>query len=610
MLCLACGADNPGEQEYCRRCQRPLVVVASAATGEMGEWLAPEPAISLDEHLLERVSALEEALQRTADGMARLAATVAKLDRALVLGQAGAGAVFEMLERRGVVPEEECQVAWRRGLERELAAVELRERFAAVRERVFAACASAAARRLLGEAEAALAIHDAPGALTRFERALKRDRGNRPLALFLVEAAFANGDGGWALALCEEILADDPRQFEALVYSGVLLHERGDLAAAESRLRQALRRDPESFLARFALGSVLAGRGRPRLAARQLERALAQRETPQARLLLGRCLYESGRAGEAIVHLRRAIAADPDLEEAHYLLGLAALDRGWRRRALASFRAAQQLNPRKLHYQDLVTFLSLRAASPLPPVEGRLAAALADGERRLAEGDGRGALQATGAALRLAPDHPTVLISYAMVCLALGRLPELEMAARRLLALAPGDMLRATASAALIAALRGAGRLREGNRIGRELLAGDPSPFTQTIAYYEMAYNLAELEEDLDRALDYARRSLALAPEELQQFPLAALGWVHYKRREYAEAVDCLTRSSALGPSSTTLTHLGMALLAVGDAKRARGAFRQARRLEPRSGGLEERMMECMRSSSELAARVQERERA
>ena len=53
-----------------------------------------------------------------------------------------------------------------------------------------------------------------------------------------------------------------------------------------------------------------------------------------------------------------------------------------------------------------------------------------------------------------------------------------------------------------------------------------------------------------------------------------------------------------------------MALLAVGDAKRARGAFRQARRLEPRSGGLEERMMECMRSSSELAARVQERERA
>ncbi|HSM51642.1 MAG TPA: tetratricopeptide repeat protein [Thermoanaerobaculia bacterium] len=607
MLCLACGADNPGEHGHCRRCQRPLVLPPAAASEEMGEWAAKDEPVSLEEHLLERVSALEEALQRTAEGVARLGAAVAKLDRAIVLGQAGAGAVFEMLEERGVVPDEACRGAWRHGLERELAAMELRERFAAARERVLAACGSAASRRLLGEAEEALAVHDGEKAIALFERALQRERGNLPLALFLAEAAFAGGDGSRALQLCETILAGDPRQFEALVYSGVLLHEQGDLAAAEQRLRQALRRDPQSFLARFALGSVLAGRGRPRLAARQLEKALELREVPRARFLLGRCLYEGGRAPEAVAHLRRAVADDPDLEEAHYLLGLASLDLGWRQRALASFRAAQRLNPRKLHYQDLVTFLSGRPTSPLPPVEGRPAEALAAGERLLARGDGRGAMRAAGTALRLAPDHPTVLISYAMVCLALGRLPELEVAARRVLALAAGDMLKATAAAALIAALRGAGRLREGNRVGRELLAGNPSSFAQTIAYYELAYNLAELEEDLDRALDYARRALDLAPEELRQFPLAALGWVHYKRREYAEAVDCLSRSSVLGPSSTTLTHLGMALLALGDEKKARGAFRRARSLEPRSGGLEERMMECMRSSSELAARVQER---
>ncbi len=64
-----------------------------------------------------------------------------------------------------------------------------------------------------------------------------------------------------------------------------------------------------------------------------------------------------------------------------------------------------------------------------------------------------------------------------------------------------------------------------------------------------MAYNLAEMEEDLEEALEYARRALDLAPDELQQFPLAALGWVHYKRKEYDEAVDCLSRSNDLGPS-------------------------------------------------------------
>ncbi|MCZ7651454.1 MAG: tetratricopeptide repeat protein [Thermoanaerobaculia bacterium] len=390
MLCLACGADNPGEHRHCRRCQRPLVVPSAAASEEMGEWLAKDAPVSLDEHLLERVSVLEEALQRTAEGVARLAAAVAKLDRSILLGQAGAGTVFEMLEERGVVPEGACRGAWRDGLERELAAMELRERFAGARERVAAACDSAAARRLLGEAETALAVHDAEGALALFERALRREPGNLPLALFLAEAAFAGGDGSRALRLCEAILAREPRQLEALVYSGVLLHERGDLPAAEARLREALRRDRESFLARFALGSVLAARGRPRLAARQLEKALALREMPQARFLLGRCLHESGRPAEAIVHLRRAVAADPDLEEAHYLLGLASLDLGQRRRALASFRAAQRLNPRKLHYQDLVTFLSGRPTSPLPPVEGRPAEALAAGERLLARGDGRG----------------------------------------------------------------------------------------------------------------------------------------------------------------------------------------------------------------------------
>ena len=90
-----------------------------------------------------------------------------------------------------------------------------------------------------------------------------------------------------------------------------------------------------------------------------------------------------------------------------------------------------------------------------------------------------------------------------------------------------------------------------------------------------MAYNLAEMEEDLDQALDYARRSLELAPDELKQFPLAALGWVHYKRREFDKAVDFLARSTELERSPTTLTHLGMALLASGE--RGAGAHRAAR---------------------------------
>ena len=165
-------------------------------------------------------------------------------------------------------------------------------------------------------------------------------------------------------------------------------------------------------------------------------------------------------------------------------------------------------------------------------------------------------------------------------------------------------MLKATACATLIEALRAEGRFREGNRIGHQLLEESASNFTRTIAYYEMAYNLAEMEEDLDQALDYARKSLDLAPEELQQFPLAALGWVHYKREEFEQAIDYLERSSQIGSSTTTLNHLGMALLASGAEKRARDVLAEARVSEGQGISVEQRMMECLKASNLIHERV------
>ena len=136
------------------------------------------------------------------------------------------------------------------------------------------------------------------------------------------------------------------------------------------------------------------------------------------------------------------------------------------------------------------------------------------------------------------------------------------------------------------------------------MLGDGNSNFTKSIAYYEMAYNLAEMEEDLDEALDFARRSVDLAPDEIKQFPLAALGWVHYKRKEFDRAVDFLSKSSELGPSPTTLTHLGMALLGSGEEDRARSILAHARAIGGRGEALQEKMMECMKDSTRLIERA------
>ncbi len=614
LLCQSCGTDNPLDQEICLRCHQKLLVISAAAGSGEGEPFESDrdADFSLDEHLLERVSILEEAVKRTAETVQKLVGAIHKQEKNLLVSQSGFATLRELLERRRLIGREEWSDLWESKMDYQLRALEKRERFVAIRDRVGALYQGdrhKVFQQHLDDAEYALFAFDVDRARRSLEQALKLDRDNYELLLFLGETAFNEGDQDAALVHFERVLEEKPDHFEALVYAGVIRHERGEFERAESLLKRAVAEYPDAFLPHFSLGATYASNGDLTRAVVHLEVAIEIDPVPQALYLLGNCHYESGRASKAIGCLQEAVRLDPAFEEAHYLLGLAYLDRHWNRKALESFREAQRLNPRRLRYQDLVHFLSGRAGEPLPALDENTLAAIARADEMIARGEGDRALAVYQRAIDDAPDNPTLLMSYALACLTLDRHDELEGAARRVLELEPGEMLRTTASATLIAALRGAGKFREGNRVGRSLLAKGTSNFTRTIAYYEMAYNLAEMEEDLDQALEYARRALDLAPDELKQFPLAALGWVHYKRREYAQAVESLSRSNELGPSPTTLTHLGMALLAAGEEEEARGAFGRARRLEPRVGALEEKMMECIRDSARLLERVRRRQK-
>jgi tetratricopeptide (TPR) repeat protein len=98
----------------------------------------------------------------------------------------------------------------------------------------------------------------------------------------------------------------------------------------------------------------------------------------------------------------------------------------------------------------------------------------------------------------------------------------------------------------------------------------------------------------------------------MRHFPLAAKGWVHYKRREYERAIECLRRATELGETPTGLTHLGLAYLAVGDPRAARQAFGRAKRKSVRTtarGGLETKMLEQIRRHLQLTEKLANRRR-
>jgi tetratricopeptide (TPR) repeat protein len=607
MYCQVCGAPNRDDHEFCVRCHQKLLVLSGSLREEEEAYEeSSEESFSFDEHLLERISILEEAVKRTAETVRQLLGALHKQEKNILINQTGLTALRELLEQKKYIGWDEWSELWESKMDYQLLALEKRERFLATKERI-SGLYHGDKRKLflqyLEDAEYALFAFDIERAVGALESAYKLDRGNYELAYFLGETHFNEANSEAALAYFSRVLEVKPDHYEGLVYSGVIHYENGDHTRAEEHLKRAVAIYPDSFLPHFSLGAVYAGKGDLAKAVLFLERAVEVDPVPQALYLLGSCFYEMGKLSSAVHYLQEAVRHDPAFEEAHHLLGLAYLDRHWTRKALDAFRQAQRLNPKKLQYQDLVRYLSGRDGAPLPDVAGEAGVWFHKGEEFLARENLKQAHSCYRRALALEPDNPTLLMSYALLCLHMNRSQEIEAVTRKVLDLNPGETLKATAYAALIEALRSQGKFREGNRIGELLLDEGSSNFTKSIAYYEMAYNLAEMEEDLEQALDYARRSVDLAPDEIKQFPLAALGWVHYKRKEFDKAVDFLSRSSELGPSPVTLTHLGMALLASGEEDEARSVLAHARALGDRGEALQEKMMECMKDSARLIER-------
>ena len=612
MFCQACRAYNPEDQEYCRRCNQKLLVL-SGGSGAREEALSDlEEDFSFDEHLLERISILEEALKRATETVERLEAAVRTQEESQAVTEAGLATIRELLERKGLVSAEEWEGTWDRHRRLRLLALEKRGEFRRRRDLIVGLHQGDRGPELdhrLDDVDRALAALDLDRTLRCLASALEVDPDNPELARFLGELHFDLGDSDRALPLFLRVLERRPDQFEGLVYTGVIYHERGRTDEARKRLARACELYPDSFLAFFSLGAVLAAENATEEAKERLERAVALDRAPQALYLLGRCQHELGRTGTAIELLREAVAKSPGLEEAHYQLGMALLDRRWHRKALEAFRRAHRLNPTTFHDRELVRYLTgPESDSPFAGIRGPSMPTVTLGHRALSSGDPETAQVCFREALEETPESAAILVYYALACLAGNRVQEVEPAVRRAMERNPGENLRAAAYAVWIEALRAEGRLEEGNRIGRRMLEESSTNLAQTIAYYELASNLAELEEGLSEALDYARRARELAPEELRPFPLSVLGWVHYKRQELEEAVHCLDRAAELLPSGSILTQLGMALLAAGEEVRAREVLARARTLRDRGQGVEFRTMECLRESDRLHARLQDRD--
>lgn len=608
MLCQTCGAYNDDEREFCYRCQSKLLVLSGLAgfdDDEIEEY-DDEGDVSLDEHLLERVSALEEVVKRQAESLRTALEALQKQERAIFINQTGILSMKELLEKRNFLSGDELVEVWESKMGEQMLALEKKHRFIERKDRMLSLFRGEKRDRfnaLVREAESAIDGFDQERGMRALEEAFKLDRLNYELSFFLGEMFFNDGDLDRAKSYLERTLEVQPDHFDAAVFYGVLLHERQDLPGAERWLRRAITISQDSFLPYFSLGAIYAVKGKLLRAQKFLEKAIELEPIPQAYHILGTIFYEKGQLERAIKCFQDALKLDPEYEEAIYYLGLCYLDRNWNRKAVQCFQEALELNPNKMEYQQAVRIYEDQEGHT--PLEGPAAGEFAHAEELADRGMHKEALEHYRKAALIEPDNVRILVPFALLCSHLDMNAEAISLAERILQQKPPEIVAAAACIALVEAMRAEGNFKDGNRLLEEMIATFQTNYAKSIAYYEKAYNLAEMGESLEEALEAAKLALRYSPKELRQFPLGALGWVYFKMQDHVNAVDFLKKSVDLGPTSTNLMHLGMALLEQGDKDGARTAFSDAKRFKDQGVGLEEKILEQVRSTSKLMERLQ-----
>ncbi len=599
MLCQLCGAANPDGKDRCQRCGNRLMVV-SGVVDEDAEGLSDEAIFEaqeeFEEHLLERISTLEDSVRQLSDALAATAAHLAQLEHNLTVAHAGVQSLGTLLEAQGIVSRIEVVEGWERAADHELRTRDLSRRFKSRAGRILSLAAhqgdaSPDFRRKLRALELALLSPDPTAADELLTDLARLAPLNDELWGFIGEIAFEGGDLEVARIAYSRVHELRGPHFESLVYLGAIAADLGEAEAATSHLEEARRLAPGSFLPLFILGAMALSLGNHALAASLLEQALELEESPQTLYLLGTCRLQLGQTGRAIQVLRRSVELRPESEEALYQLGVAYLKRGWARLALETFQQVLQLDPHRLQYQETVRLLRVEPPRDLAP---EVARTVARAESALEQARPERALELFLAAGRAAPELHALQAKVALLASSLGRTRIAVASAHRLLRTAGAESpYLGAAVVALLESLRQAGRPRAVRRLAARLVVEGRDPLARGLAAYELAMVELELGDDLEHAREVAREALETLPKELRHYPLSALGAIALRRGRFREATQYLEQAVETGSPDSMVRQLAVARLAAGDAAGAAAAL-ESSSPDP-SGGIDQEMLDHVR---------------
>jgi predicted TPR repeat methyltransferase len=149
-----------------------------------------------------------------------------------------------------------------------------------------------------------------------------------------------------ASATYREILADQPRNADALRLLGVIARQEGRLDQAIELIRRSIEIDPARAEAHHNFGDALRSQGKLDDAVAAYSKAVELRpDWAEAHGALGNALREQGHLAPAIEEFKKVVRLKPSLPAGYLSLGKAYHIQGKRAKALAAYATAIRLKP-------------------------------------------------------------------------------------------------------------------------------------------------------------------------------------------------------------------------------------------------------------------------
>ena len=322
--CQKCLAANPLGQEFCARCGTRLMIVVEPASAR---YEGLESGNSNEEHLLERISALENRLGRLTEKVERgldlllRQAQNAHFDRALVKVLAG------LLTDDGMVDGEILESLWLERCQKDAEEQLESERRDELRLQILAGYhgkESGAFEQCVNEGFLFIDDNQPGRGIRSLQRAAAMADDNVALLYFVGEYFFKTGKthrAGNYLARAYEL---SPRDRRVSLLLGLTCADEGDVERARELLSSATRLGGSTFAAHYGLGRLFVAEEKWPNALQEFKLALATKASPEAHYALGCLYYQLSRDGLAARHLRKALELDEEYGEAFYMLALIA----------------------------------------------------------------------------------------------------------------------------------------------------------------------------------------------------------------------------------------------------------------------------------------------